>query len=398
MELIAYGNVLNWIGKTDTNATTSTTGYFNRIFGALAWANLNLEANPFSVLPKYVWQKSGFRIIHSKANNLSDANGNVTSKGGTTESGDIAYTVIPSVAQVPVIPKIAQIPFGASTVQEWLANYSEDDTWGALSSLRTFMAVQHKELLSQMITADVEDPAAAASSDYVYGATGDWETLDRLVSSEAENTALGNSHKYYDPYGLSRHSVTDYDSTVTSASGTIGTLGNLTDSTIVAHLASQRKAAGGDPTVAIGSHEVYSELQQIYTPQLRYGNGMGEAMITIDVNGVDSFEGNRVGLHVATLYGIPFIPAKDSPFSATHESGEVGRLFFLDTSDRDGFGTPRLGIMVAVPTTYNELTRNTQGFPFASSGFVEKGIYWTMGETVLRRFNGCGKIRDIQVS
>lgn len=36
---------------------------FNPIFGAKAWAALNLEASAFATLPKHPWDKSGWRIF-----------------------------------------------------------------------------------------------------------------------------------------------------------------------------------------------------------------------------------------------------------------------------------------------------------------------------------------------
>lgn len=36
---------------------------FNLAFGAKAWAAMNMEANSFAILPKYPWDKSGWRTI-----------------------------------------------------------------------------------------------------------------------------------------------------------------------------------------------------------------------------------------------------------------------------------------------------------------------------------------------
>ena len=392
LELLHYGNSLNYLSKADTFATTSTSGIFNTVFGAYAWANLNLEANAFSVLPKYVWDKSGFRIITGRAT-MTTTNGN-TNKGGTAESGALAEAVVPTVEEVSVKPRIAQIVFGASTVHEWLSNNAKDDIWGSLSSLRTYMAVQHKELINQMLLTDVEGIAAAATA--AYAGTNNFESLDRIVSSDAEEDALGGTYAdNYDVWDtLDRDSATKYDATVESASGTLGTNGNLTKSVIITTMRKARKAGGKDVNVLLGSHEVYSEIQEIFEPATRYP--MGESLVEIDVNGIKTFNGKGVGLQVSSVYGIPFIPIKDAPSYAT-DTNEVGRLFGLDTSDRDGFGYPRLGIQVAVPTTYNEAVRGTNGWPFTNGAFTEKGVYWTMGETICRRFNGNFKIRDISL-
>ena len=51
LEALYYGYNRNLLRKADAPVTTSTTGTFNAIFGAYAWAQLNLEANAFGILP-----------------------------------------------------------------------------------------------------------------------------------------------------------------------------------------------------------------------------------------------------------------------------------------------------------------------------------------------------------
>ena len=394
LEALYYGYNRNLLRKADSPVTTSTTGTFNAIFGAYAWAQLNLEANAFGILPKYPWDKSGWRVITAKPT-LNTNSGNTT-LGGTAEGGAIAETIKPTLQEIDVRPKTAQLPFSASEVMEWLATHSKDDIWGGLGSLRLYMAVQHKEFLNRMLLADVEGNVSSGA----YTGTTDFESLDRIVSSNAEETALGGSgSEEYSPWGnanVSRDSSSTFDSTVESASGTIGTNGVLTDDTLRTFLRKIRIAAGKDPNVFLGSHEVYSEIQGLYMPSVRIPNPYGEALVQVDVNGIQTFRGTGVGIHVDSIYGIPFIPSKDAP-SDSGDSAEIGRLFALDTSDAEGYGYPRIGIQVAIPTEYYEATRRTPAYPFVNNAFVEKGVFRTMGETVCRHFKSQGKIRDIKL-
>ena len=396
LEALYYGYNRNLLRKADAPITTSTAGVFNAIYGAYAWAQLNLEANAFGILPKYPWDKSGWRVITAKPV-LNTASGN-TVLGGTSEGGTIAETIKPTLQELDVRPKTAQLPFSASEVMEWLATHSKDDIWGGLGSLRLYMAVQHKEFLNRQLLADVEDQADTGGA---FAGTKDFESLDRIVSSGAEEAALGGSGSgYYDPWAanatVDRDSGTTFDCTVESASGTIGTNGVLTDDTLRAFLRKIRIAAGKDPNVFLGSHEIYSEIQGLYMPSVRIPNPYGEALVQIDVNGIQSFKGTGVGIHVDSIYGIPFIPSKDAP-SDTNDSSEVGRLFAFDTSDAEGYGYPRIGIQIAIPTEYYEATRRSPGYPFVNNAFVEKGVFRTMGETVCRHFKSQGKIRDIKL-
>ena len=396
LEALYYGHNRNLLRKADAPITTSTAGTFNAIFGAYAWAQLNLEANAFGILPKYPWDKSGWRVITAKPV-LNTTNGNTT-LGGTAEGGLIAETVKPTLQEIDVRPKTAQLPFSASEVMEWLATHSKDDIWGGLGSLRLYMAVQHKEFLNRMLLADVEGTISGSGTN---AGTTDWESLDRIVSSNAEETALGASTTgSYDPWAanatIDRDSSSDFDCTVESASGTIGTNGVLTDDTLRAFLRKIRIAAGKDPNVFLGSHEVYSEIQGLYMPSVRIPNPYGESLVQIDVNGIQTFRGTGVGIHVDSIYGIPFIPSKDAP-SDSGDASEIGRLFAFDTSDAEGYGYPRIGIQIAIPTEYYEATRRSPAYPFVNNAFVEKGVFRTMGETVCRHFKSQGKIRDIKL-
>lgn len=396
LEALYYGYNRNLLMKANDPLLTSTSGVFNTVYGAYAWALLNLEANAFGILPKYPWDKSGIRFITAKPS-LTTTNGNTT-LGGTAEGGQIAQTAKPTITTVDVKPKTAQLPFSASEVMEWLSNHSKDDIWGGLGSLRLYMAVQHKSFINNMLLADVSNPARTTGS--AFTGTTNFESLDRIVASKAERdyiNGLLSGTLWFDPWNVStidRDTLTTYDSTVISPSGTIGTQGILTDNTFRTFLRTIRKNIGKDPTVFLGSHEAYSEVQGIYMPSVRIQNPYSETLVQVDVNGIQTFKGTGVGIHVDTVYGIPYIPTQDAPTDAT---GEIGRIFALDTSDAEGFGYPRMGIQVAIPTEYYEATRRSPGYPFVNAAFIEQGVFRTMGETICRNFRAQGKIRDIKL-
>jgi len=399
LESLYYGGFSrNLTSKTNTGLTTGVGGAFNAVFGAYAWAQLNLEANAFGILPKYPWDKSGWRAITARP--VLDLIQGETLQGGVGEGGLIPNSQIPTIDEIDIRPKTMAITFETSEVMEWLANHSKDDIWGGLGSLRLYMAVQHKELINQAIMSDVETAAAAAGANHA--GTNNFESLDRIISSDAEEDVLGGAFTdFYDPWKgstgatIDRDAATTYDATVDSA-GTLGTAdGVLTDDIIRTHLRKIRIAAGKDPNVFLGSHEVYSEIQGMYLPQVRVANPYGEKIVQVDVNGIKTFDGTGVGIHVNSLYGVPFIPTKDAPQNG---ATEVGRLFALDTSDAEGFGYPRIGIQIAIPTEYYEATRRTPGYPFINSNsLVERALFRTMGETVCRHFKSQGKIRDIKL-
>ena len=145
LEALYYGYNRNLLRKADAPITTSTAGVFNAVYGAYAWAQLNLEANAFGILPKYPWDKSGWRTITARPT-VNTTGGNTTVQGGTPEGGTLAETAKPTLEELDVRPKTMQLSFSASEVQEWLSTHSKDDIWGGLGSLRLYMAVQHQRV------------------------------------------------------------------------------------------------------------------------------------------------------------------------------------------------------------------------------------------------------------
>lgn len=391
LENAVYG-AESYIKKADDPLTTADAGAYNPVFGAYAWAQLNLEANAFGVLPKYLWKRSGVRLITSRMV-LTTLGGNTTTLGGTPEGGLLAETTSVVPVEVEIKPKTMQLPIAVSEIQEYLANNAEDDIWGGLGALRLFAAIQHKEFINKALLADREKVAAGATANN--SGTDDFETLDAIISSDAEEDAVGGSFSgYYDPWlAIDRDTTTDYDSTVVSPSGTLGTNGVLQDSTVRGFLKDIRKKCGYDPTLFLGSHDAYAELQAIYSVGTRY-NVLGEQTFNIDVNGIRSFDGHGVGLTISTIYQIPFVASKDAPSNA-NDTAEIGRIFALDISDAEGWGTPALGFKVLDVTRYAEVGPNTDGWPFLAGGFTAESVFWTKGESVAVKFHSQGKIRDI---
>lgn len=364
------------ITKADAPILTTTTGVYNPVYGAFAWAWLNQEANVFGALPKYPWTgRSGWRAITERATPSSGM-------GGISEGGTIPDSIKPTFVEISTKPKTVAHVFEVSEVQEFLAENGVDDAIGSIAQARTWMAIQHKEYINKMLMADVESQASGASGNYA--GMDAMETLDRVVSSDSEEDAFGGTYSgWYDIYGLDRDTETVNDAVVLHNSGTDRV---LTDDLIRQLLAQIRQASGSEPDVFITGHDTYAEIQKIYSTYVRY-NEVGTAKVSVGVNGVKSAEGTPIGLNVPTLYGIPIITSKDTPVDG------ISRIFALNISDPEGFGVPRLGIMVAKPTQYFEARD-----PFVVEKFSIKGMYRTMGEIICRHFKSQGKLRDLKAS
>jgi len=374
-----------------------TGGNYNPLFGAMAWANFNMEANIFAALPKYVWDFSGWRIFKTKAPELTAVAGAIDGKGGTIEGGAIAAAIKPAVQEITVKPKTLQYVFEASELLEQLVDNSRDDNYGSLAQQRVYASDQFKERVNLMLAAKPTDVVATHALEEL-----NLESLDVIVSASAEQAheAHANVTSLYTPWfaangaGVQRNGATVHDSTVKSPSGTLGTTDVLTDAVLRETLAEIRIAAGKEPTVMIGGQDTYSEVQSIYMNAYRIQNTADlRTEFSVGVNGVDTFTGTGAGLHISTIYGLPFIPSKDIGGSGT---GKVDNLYILNTSaDKNAPNKPLLGMQILKPIVYYEAGKRQQGYPFINEAFTDRALYNMLGETTCRNFKAQAKIRDI---
>lgn len=398
-----YNRTPDEILKAGFTVGDGLQGNYNPLFGAMAWANFNLEANIFAALPKYVWDFSGWRIFSVKAPNITEtiSGGSIVGvmdgKGGTIEGGELAGAIKPTVEEVTVRPKTLQYVFEASELLEQLVDNSRDDNYGSLAQQRVYASDQFKERVNEQLTLIPTDVAATDASERL-----NLESLDRIIASFAEYTFEDHATvaDNYDPWklangsGIDRATDATYDSTVVSPSGTIGTADVLTDAIIRETLATLRIAGGKEPTVFIGGQNTYAEVQSIYMNAYRIQNTADlRTEFSVGVNGVDTFTGTGAGLHLATVYGLPFIPSKDTPQNA---EASVDNLMILNTSaDKNAPNKPLIGIQVLKPIVYYEAGKRQQGYPFINEAFTDRALYNMLAETTCRNFKAQGKIRDI---
>lgn len=378
--------------------STGDAGAYNPIFGAIAWANFNLEANLFACLPKFVWDYSGARLFTVKGDSIPDkGTNNNTTRGGTVEGGLIPDSVKPTITEVQFKPKTLVYPFEVTELHEHMTEHSRDDLWGSLAHQRVYASDQFKELLNGMLTMD---PSTLASESVDDLGLLDLESIPRIVSSSAEETAAGLSwNDAYDPWRstatIDRDSSTVYDSTVNSAGDSLTTSDVITNSVMTDTLSDIRIAGGKEPTLLVGGQDTYSEVQKTYFNAYRIQNTSDlRSEFNVSVNGIDTFTGTGAGLHISTLYGLPYIPTKDASGSSATNAGD---LYILNTAaDKNAPNKPQIGVQVLKPILYYEASKRQQGWPFIVDAFRDRAIYEMLAETTCRNFKTQGKLVNIQ--
>lgn len=365
MERMYYSDVgAQYIQKADAPVLTTTSGVYNPVFGAMVWNQLNIEANAFGMLPKYVWNRSGFRAISARASHSSY---------GISEGGAMPDTVKPTFQEISTKPKTIATNFDVSEVQDYLSTTSVDDVFGSMEQLRPIMGADHREAINEQLLTDFDTLAS-----------NNFESLDRVTASTSEQSGVSATVGDEDLYGVDRSANSWFDGQSNHNSNVDRA---ITDELIRTLLANLRNN-GANTTVGLTGHDTYSKIQGIYDTYVRY-TAIGESHVQFGVNGIQTAAGVQVGIHIPSLYNVPTVVSKNTP------QDTISRLYFLDTSDPEGFGYPRLGIMVAKPTQYFEAGVRT-GTPIELNKWATEGAYRTMGELIARFPKAQGKLRDLK--
>lgn len=374
LEAFYYGaSATSDINKADAPVLSTTAGVYNTVFGRFVWATFNQEANTVGIIPKTVWDRSGWRLQTSRAGTAAD--------GGVAEGGAIPETIKPTFLEVTNTLKTNAHTFEVSEHQEYFVQH-EDDATSDLEHMREIMGTKHREAMNQQLLADVSAEAAAASANYT--GTVDFETIDRVISSDAEEDAYGGTYTgFFDIFGLDRDSSTTFDSNVSLDASADRALSDSLIRTMVYDI----KEDGGNTTVINTGYDTARTAIALYSDQVRY-NVLGEAKVQVGVNGIQTENGIDVGIRISTIYQIPLIESKDVA------KDTISRMYFMDTSDPEGSGKPRLSLDVSHPTQYYQAGIN-DNTPFIIDKFTTKGMYRTNGEIRCTYLAGQGKIRDL---
>jgi hypothetical protein len=373
LEQYYYGTTDN-IYKIDAPVVSTTTGVFNAVFGKFIWDQFNQEANVFGVLPKTVWKKSGWRLATARAGSTAD--------GGIAEAGVIPDSIKRTFQEVTNTLKTVAHNFEVSEIQQYLASV-DDDAASDLTQTIQAGAMKHKEAMNQQLLRDASAQAAAATANYT-GIDG-FETIDRVISSDAEEDAYGGTYTgYFDIFGLDRDAATTFDSVVSLDATADRSISDSLLRTIIYDI----QEAGGNTSVISTGWDTTRAAIGLYSDQLRYSNIVSEANVKISVNGIETEEGLNSGMRLKSIYSLPMIQSKDTP------KDTISRMYFLDTSDPEDSGEARISLSIGKPTIFHQagVDDNT---PFVIDKFTTQVLYHTLGEIKCPRVDCQGKLRDI---
>ena len=341
------------ISKADDPLSTADTGYFNTMFGASVFNQLNTKSEIFKLLKKEAWESSGWRVLTGRG----------TTTAGVAEGGAFPETDTPDVAEVTATLKEVVTPWELTTKAELLAD-ADDGIKGIASFLRKEQAEAHAYYIDAML---MQDGNTLAGNNF--------ESLDRVCIDAVSAPAVGWGANDDDIYDVDRDTGTWHAATVSHASGSDRALTlAMLDAIIEGSLGN---GVNYSDLILVTGYDSYNNLKQLLQTGTNnlwtasVGSGAGG-----NLNGVNGEGGVDFDTRVGAYDGIPI-------FLSQHVGKDTtSRIYLLDTAN--------IAMRIAAPTTivYNSNLAITQKLS-------KEMAFVTAGELIAYKFNTHGNIRDL---
>ena len=371
------------ISKATDDLTTSDDTYFNTMFGASVFNNLNTKSDVFKLLRKEGWTQSGWRVLTDRtvaASNKGIAEGGDFGPTGAAVEGDV-----PDIVEVSATMKEIVSPYTVST-RAALLSEADDGVKGLATFLRQQAAEAHSFYIDQMLCTDPATPAV-----------NNMESLLRVAMDDTVTTALTATDA--DMYG-----GTIIDRSTASAwhhgyvdHGTIGG-GNETERPLTLSMLDQiiqnaiEAGAQYSDLIFLTGYQQLTEIKQLITSNAGSGATWRmalESQAPKGTNGVASEPGMNLDGRVGYYDSIPIYATqhlKDPMANATGGStAGMGPVLLLDMSS--------LYVKIAAPTTFlaQEDLANV-------AALKRNYAFLTAGELICTKFKTQGQIRGLEVS
>ena len=356
-------------GIKKDDLTTGDTAYFNTMYGASVFNQLNTKSDVFKLLRKEGWTQSGWRVLTARTVSGSNT--------GVSEGAAFGTADVPDLAEVTATIKEIVSPYTVSTRAAILAE-ADDGVKGLAAFLRAQAAEAHSFYIDKMLTVD-----------YAAGAAGDdFETLTRVCANYAQVGARsGTIAAEVDIYDLGARGdgATWADGFVSGAGGTNRLLSlDLLDATIQNAI---ENGASYDNLILLMGHQQLTELKQLITAGTSNATWRMalEAQAPKGTNGVQSEPGMNLEGRMGYYDSIPIYATQHLADAMTDQSGgtSMGPIMLLDME--------HLYMKIAAPTTFlaQEDLANVQALK-------RNYAFMTAGELICTKFATQGLITDLK--
>lgn len=356
--------------KKSDELTTGDTAYFNTMYGASVFNQLNTKSDVFKLLRKEAWTQSGWRVLTARTVSASNT--------GVGEGAAFGTSDVPDIEQVEADIKEIVSPYTVSTRAAILSE-ADDGIKGLATFLRAQAAEAHSFYIDAMLT-----------TDYAAGAAGNnFETLTRIASNFAQVSNVGDVDAAdVDIYNLgTRGDGATWADAYVDDNGTTNRL--LTLSLLDAAIQSAiENGASYDNLIILTGHQQLTELKQLITSGSSNATWRMalESQAPKGTNGVQSEPGMNLDGRMGYYDSIPIYATQHLATAMSNQSGgtgtAMGPLLLLDME--------HLYMKIAAPTTFlaQEDLANVQALK-------RNYAFMTAGELICTKFASQGLIRDL---
>ena len=361
------------IAKSDDNMTTANDQYFNVMFGASVFNQLNTKSEVFKLLNKAGWTQSGWRVLTQRhANTVGKAEGDAL---GTTDH--------PELKEMSATIKEVTTRWDTTTRAELLAD-ADDGIKGLAAFLRKENGEAHAFFLDKQLLASVNnsDADTVAQDD----SNNNFESIDKMTTSSAAVAADSDIQNHLeDMYLVDRDAVgfTEWMQPAAciqnpSAAGSVRGL-DLDDLDTLIRSCLENGANYQDLFFLTGHDTLYNLKSKLSTLSGSLGQFDIRQQAATSVNGVAGEAGLNFDTRVGYYDGIPI-------FVSQHVTKDTAsKIYLLDRTAME--------LRIAAPTTYvaNENLAVT-------NALKKQYAFITAGELIVYRFNTSGKLTDLDLS
>ena len=362
---------------------TEDSAYFNTMYGASVFNQLNSESDIFKLFRKEGWTQSGWRVMHKR----SAAASNI----GVVEGAGFGTSDVPDLKQVSASIKEIVSPYTVSTKAAILAE-SDDGVKGLAAFLRTQAAEAHAYYIDAMLVEPVSTETAVnfeslqrivADNDLAsLGAVAVtdvdiYTTIDRSETGAGESNEDGWANAYVDHGTISTNE--------TCRDLTLSMLDKMIQSAI-------ENGAQYSDLILLTGYQQLTELKQLITA----GTSNATWRMTMEsqapkgTNGVQSQPGMNLDGRVGYYDSIPIYASQhltankmDNQAVSGGTKTAMGPIFLLDMSN--------LYMKIAAPTTFlaQEDLANVQALK-------RNYAFMTAGEIICTKFKSQGILRGLE--
>ena len=360
------------IKKSATELTTADADYFNVMFGASVFNQLNTRSEVFKLLDKEGWTQSGWRVMYQRHANTT----------GIAEGAALGTADQPELKEMSATIKEVSTRWDTTTRAELLAD-ADDGIKGLAAFLRKENGEAHAFYLDKQLLASVNtsDAATVAQDD----SNDNFESIDKMTTSTAAVAADSDIANHIEDMYLVDRGAAGYTEWMQPAAciqgATEGTAEPLTVAKLDELIRSclENGANYQDLFFLTGHDTLYNLKSKLTVLSGSLGQFDIRQQAATALNGAASEGGLNFDTRVGYYDGIPI-------YVSQHVTKDTAsKIYLLDKT--------AMSLRIAAPTTYiaseNLVTTNALKKQFA---------FITAGELIVKRFNTSGKITDLNLA